>query len=142
MGKTIIQTIGPLYGESVNGTVFGRPNGSVFVPASNTISISIPAGTTISLQTNRYRVSADLLAIAESQDLASNVMIEVYSDSDLTTQVGTARSLPAGNFNGPWSIISYGTTEIVADEPYYIVAKLVNNGVPVAASNVLEVVGK
>lgn len=26
--KTIIQKIGPLYGEAVNGTVFGQPNGS------------------------------------------------------------------------------------------------------------------
>lgn len=30
--KTIIQTIGPLYGEIVNGTVFGQPNGSIAVP--------------------------------------------------------------------------------------------------------------
>lgn len=142
MAKTIIQTIGPLYGEAVNGTVFGRPNGSVFVPASNTLSISIPAGTKISLQSNQYRVSSPMLAIAESQDLASNIVIAVYSDSELTQQVGNARSLPAGNFNASWSIISYGTTAIVADEPYYIVAKLMNNGVPVATSTVLEVVGE
>lgn len=28
--RTIIQKIGPLYGEVVNGTVFGQPNGSVY----------------------------------------------------------------------------------------------------------------
>jgi hypothetical protein len=32
--KTIIQTIGPLYGEVVNGTVFGQPNGSIAVPSN------------------------------------------------------------------------------------------------------------
>lgn len=34
--KTIIQTIGPLYGEVVNGSVFGQPNGSEARPAPNT----------------------------------------------------------------------------------------------------------
>lgn len=35
--KTIIQTIGPLIGEAVNGTVFGQPNGSVAVPPYNAL---------------------------------------------------------------------------------------------------------
>lgn len=33
--KTIIQTIGPLYGEVVNGTVFGQPNGDIARPIPN-----------------------------------------------------------------------------------------------------------
>lgn len=33
--RTIIQTIGPLYGEIVNGSVFGQPNGSEARPAPN-----------------------------------------------------------------------------------------------------------
>lgn len=37
--KTIIQTIGPLYGEVSNGTVFGQPNGSVYTPPANTLSV-------------------------------------------------------------------------------------------------------
>jgi hypothetical protein len=33
--RTIIQTIGPLYGEIVNGTVFGQPNGDIARPSPN-----------------------------------------------------------------------------------------------------------
>lgn len=142
MAKTIIQTIGPLYGEVVNGTVFGRPNGSVYVPSTNTISIDIPNPKTLErLSNGAYKVTGTLQVVAESQDIASNIVLSVFEDSDLTTQLGDSRSLPAGNFNGSWSYISYGNTEIVADHTYYVVAYLMNNGVPVATSSIVEVVG-
>lgn len=38
--KTIIQTIGPLYGDDVNGTVFGQPNGSIATSPNNVYTIS------------------------------------------------------------------------------------------------------
>lgn len=37
MAKTIVQKIGPLYGEPINGTVFGQPNGSEALPPINRI---------------------------------------------------------------------------------------------------------
>ena len=37
--RTIIQTIGPLYGEIVNGSVFGQPNGSEAIPAGPYIEL-------------------------------------------------------------------------------------------------------
>ena len=37
--RTILQKIGPLYGEDVNGTVFGQPNGSEYIPPKNFIEI-------------------------------------------------------------------------------------------------------
>ena len=37
--RTILQKIGPLYGEPVNGTVFGQPNGSEYIPPKNFIEI-------------------------------------------------------------------------------------------------------
>lgn len=142
MAKTIIQTIGPLYGEVVNGTVFGRPNGSVYVPSTNTISIDIPNPKTLErLSNGAYKVTGSLQVVAESQDIASNIVLSVFEDSDLTTQLGSSRNLPAGNFNGSWGYISYGDTAIVADQTYYVIAYLMNNGVPVATSSVMEVVG-
>lgn len=39
--KTIIQTIGPLYGEVVNGSVFGQPNGSEAIPTTSSIVLSV-----------------------------------------------------------------------------------------------------
>jgi len=37
--RTILQKIGPLYGEDVNGTVFGQPNGSEYIPPKNVLDI-------------------------------------------------------------------------------------------------------
>ena len=79
---TIVQDYGPIYGEVVNGTVQGRPNGSVYVPLSNTISLSIQ-DLYIKLDTNIFvcndqgnrKYTANV--VAQSQDLASNINIEV-----------------------------------------------------------------
>lgn len=55
--KTIIQTIGPLYGEVVNGSVFGQPNGSVAVQPSgpsnpNTLTITNKPGYIVGVPTS------------------------------------------------------------------------------------------
>ena len=47
--KTIIQTIGPIYGEVVNGSVFGQPNGSEARPAPNTAASVTVSGTSAKL---------------------------------------------------------------------------------------------
>lgn len=141
---TIIQNYGPIYGEVVNGTVQGRPNGSVYVPLSNTISIALTdLSTRVYVNTSdRLVVNKAISFVAESQDLSSNVRSSVYSDAACTTQVGTSRSEAAGIFNGTKSTIgnANGAT-LTPGDPYYIRFELINNGVAVATSNVLEVVG-
>lgn len=138
---TIIQDYGPIYGEVVNGTVQGRPNGSVYVPISNTIEISFLSDTPrLILSGTYYVVVGDVQLVANSQDLSSHMTISIFTDEELTTQLGTSRSLPAGNFNGHWGNVSSGSTALIPGETYYLVAQLVNNGTPVATSNVISVV--
>ena len=157
MAKTIIQTIGPLYGEAVNGTVFGRPNGSVFVPSVNTIDISLTdAYHYIRSNSTSYFIcnSAGSVAsnvanyvhtVAESQDIANYVMFEIASDSEFTTILDdTIR--PAGAFNFDFgAIIGYngdGVTAIMDGDTYYFRARLMSsNGEPVATSATITLTG-
>lgn len=142
---TIVQNYGPIYGEVVNGTVQGRPNGSVYVPLSNVISLNITASYVRFAGDNFYKpstaggttVTGAVKVVAVSQDLASNIRISMYSDAGLTTQVGTPVDLVAGNFNSAISSISKDTSNnLVTGNTYYVVAQLTNNGVPVATSSV------
>ena len=152
MAKTIIQTIGPLYGEPVNGTVYGRPNGSIYVPSSNTVQITLGESyryiykvnasywrTCDSTGTPRNGAQYNIQYVAEAQDLASNIQIQIYSDAELTTLVAS-RNLTAGGFNS-WIRDIQSTEDVVNEQSYYLRAQLMNNGVPVATSNVIEVKG-
>jgi hypothetical protein len=146
MGKTIIQTIGPLYGEVVNGTVFGRPNGSIYVPASNIIKLSnVTSKINNFVVGTGYRVrfvDGDGNAVvykvsAESQDISSYMRIVLASDSDLKNVLGI-QNFNAGIFNEtPVNIVL--NYELTAETTYYVGAVLVNNDVPVAV-DVVEVV--
>ena len=143
MAKTIIQTIGPLYGEVVNGTVFGRPNGSIYVPPTNLISISAAAGITVTVNAATYLdLSTIVTMVAQSQDLASNMFLALFSDSDCTVQVGLGRSETAGQFNRvAGNAGKAGSDTITPGTTYYLRAQLLNNGSAVATSNVITVVG-
>lgn len=156
MGKTIIQTIGPLYGEVVNGTVFGRPNGSIFVPAQNTISASLVDSRKylVKVDANRYAICnssgvyptnpAEMLAfVAESQDVANYVKIEIASDSAFTSIIG-GRTYSAGSFNITTYIVSQGSAvpDLTNGDPYYIRAVLMAaSNEPVATSATITVEG-
>lgn len=152
MGKTIIQTIGPLYGESVNGTVFGRPNGSIYIPSSNTITLSLA-------ESNRYIVLDDTYyklcnsvgvpaqvgayVVAESQDLQNYIQFQIGTSADFSTIIGT-RSRVAGAFNITGAVVAQGADlPAIEDETtYYLRAVLMSaNGDPVAVSSAVEVVG-
>ena len=150
---TIVQEYGPIYGEVVNGTVQGRPNGSVYVPLSNTISINLPessryvknSGETSIFVCNsaggeQYYDNA-ITAAAEAQDLSSFIRFELFSDAELTTMIAH-RDYSAGNFN-LWTraLTVEEAYTIVADESYYLVAQLINSGVAVATSETIEVKG-
>ena len=151
---TIVQDYGPIYGEVVNGTVQGRPNGSVYVPLSNKIKITVDGADYIRIVISggNYNlnpcnstgsvVGPAVHTVAESQDLSSYMRKEVYSDSDLTTLIASA-NITAGNFNSStWSMCpATSDTVIVNGDTYYCIAKLMNNGTPVATSEVVELTG-
>ena len=149
MGKTIIQTIGPLYGEVVNGTVFGRPNGSVYIPAVNTITASVPAGfgyirifqfgygNRIQLCNSAgNNLSVALKAVAESQDTQSYISVGI-EDKD-GVEVGEARSNGAGLFNLDILYLANVTDETLTDGADYNIVVTLNSssGVPVATTRI------
>lgn len=150
---TIIQDYGPIYGEVVNGTVQGRPNGSVYVPSSNIINARLlRAGLRIrNSNTNTLyicnnsgqSVAKSVIAVAEAQDLASYIRYEVGTTNEFTTSAH--RDMTSGQFNIETSIVAHVSPDdftIIADETYYVRALLVasTNDV-VAVSEILEVTG-
>lgn len=143
MGKTIIQTIGPLYGEAVNGTVFGRPNGSVFVPISNTIEITANTATQIKYLSDWFRavLVSNIFAVAESQDLANYIERQVFSDSECTTLIASTSSA-AGQFNSRWDYFAKLLDDVTppenGDKVYVRCQLMASSGVAVATSNVIE----
>ena len=156
MAKTIIQTIGPLYGEVENGTVFGRPNGSVFVPSANTITASVPATFAYvrststayfvcnSSGTTPYgRDDQSVHVIAESQDIANYIKMQIADDAEFTNILDDTIK-PAGQFNLYFLQLGYDAsiTPLVAGTTYYLRFVLVSaSGEAVAVSNTLELTG-
>lgn len=139
---TIVQDYGPIYGEVVNGTVQGRPNGSVYVPLSNTIALTGSPTTIVWNGVDALLVDVAITLDAKFQDLASYMSIQVYSDSALTTQVGSSLLFPYGLFNNTRRGVAAATSNVITtNDDYYIVARLLNNGTPVAVSNTIHVVG-
>ena len=155
MAKTIIQTIGPLYGDVVNGTVFGRPNGSVYVPPSNTIALTLAdslrfvkndgagylsicssSGSVPYPQSQNNRI----VLVAQSQDSQNYIGTELATDSDFTDIVGTYTYV-AGQFN----ILgrTFLSEETIVDETtYYLRAVLYSaNGIAVSVSDPIELEG-
>lgn len=158
MGRTIIQPIGPLYGEAVNGTVFGRPNGSIYIPETNEINLILSATGTYIKETSAYGIDYLVICtstgtagvgndavkaqiVAKSQDNQSYMQVQVSEDSEFTTYEST--DLTAGNFNmKPYLLSPDNTIDIVGGTTYYIRAQLIAaSGVAVATSEVKELTG-
>lgn len=152
MAKTIIQSIGPLYGEPVNGTVFGRPNGSIFVPSVNTIKATIPDEYVgVSQISSRYYLiianssgvrAGTVSRVAESQDTANYMVWEFADNSDFTD--ATVFSSTAGIFNITDNTVGRVSASftIVNGDTYYLRAALyASSGVPVAYSETFELTG-
>ena len=160
MAKTIIQSIGPLYGDVVNGTVFGRPNGSVFVPAQNTIKATladthqyvrqIPSGgsTFYDFCASDGAVLASnpanyLYFVAESQDIANYVVMQISEDAEFTAPFAD-KIFTAGIFNSReyYYKVTGSPVTITAGTTYYVRAVLMSaSGEPVATSDTIEVEG-
>lgn len=152
MAKTIIQTIGPLYGEVVNGTVFGRPNGSIFVPSVNTITATIPdeyvavtayAGKYYLVVCNSAGVRVGSVSkVAQSQDLANYMAWEFADNADFTDS--SVFSNTAGIFNTTDTSVARVDAEftITNGSTYYLRGVLfASTGVPVAYSDVFTLTG-
>ena len=144
MGRTIIQPIGPLYGESVNGTVFGRPNGSVYVPGSNRITLTIADASVVKVVSGNSIIgvySPDWELYAESQDMASYVQRQVFSDAECTTMIA-ASNMNAGVFNAKsqWFgvILDLDNPPESGDTVYMRAQLMSSTNVPVATSDVYE----
>lgn len=156
MGKTIIQTIGPLYGEAVNGTVFGRPNGSIYVPNTNSITLEIlesfrylkKFGNNFRF-TNASDSQADTSKlVAISQDTSAYMRLEIATDEEMEHIVAQGgqtltRNFGAGFFNALFNYIgTKSAIEIEDGTTYYARGALMSaTGVPVAVSTVIPVVG-
>ena len=150
MGKTIIQTIGPLYGEVVNGTVFGRPNGSIYVPSVNTISansktpveyvriMTYGGNSVLQACSSSGTTSANytLKVVAEAQDVQSYIGICI-EDSD-GVQVGNAVNYSAGLFNLNVSVLGYPAEDTITNGADYTVVMTLYSasGVPVATAKI------
>lgn len=152
MAKTIIQTIGPLYGEPVNGTVFGRPNGSIFVPSVNTITATIPDEYVAVTQSGSryYLVISNNLGVrvgsvtrvAQSQDNANYMAWEISKNSDFSTS--DVFNSTAGIFNSTDTSLARVTADyaITNGQTYYLRAVLfASTGVPVAYSETFTLTG-
>lgn len=142
---TIIQDYGPIYGEIVNGTVQGRPNGSIYVPLSNIITLNM-SQSYLKFDNIRYvnangnGVGSMIEIVAQSQDLASYIETSIYSDSACTTLVGRSLQQAAGQFNKTILGVALptvnGVNDLTTGNTYYVRAQLMNNGTPVATSTV------
>jgi len=144
---TIVQKYGPIYGEAVNGTVQGRPNGSYYIPPTNTIEI-IPKYLYITKADGAYRITDEngsyvqdgLHLIANAQDLSLAVGCQVFSDAECTTVLGYSSSATAGQFNTHLTNISFGGPDLVDEQTYYLRGYLITaNYTAVAYSEVIAV---
>lgn len=133
--KTVIQKIGPLYGEAVNGSVFGQPNGSVAVPPYNALVLLSANNNNAYIKKNgtggyttcdsngaigsflSYQIIAQLPndqlyfihEVSATSDFASVLSASKSSVSESAKLIGSSSS---------------GTLSIVAGTTYYLRARL------------------
>lgn len=147
--KTIIQKIGPLYGEAVNGTVFGQPNGSQAV-LSLDITLS-NVDSTAAYVTKPYAIKtckSDGTA-AKYCDVSFTSPIPVmrrhalYSNSACTVLVDDVTIGPAA-LAGSGALESFSIGNVGTITPgttYYGRVELIADGEVVKASSVITFTG-
>lgn len=151
--RTIIQTIGPLYGEIVNGSVFGQPNGSVAVQPSgpnnpNTLAITNKPGYIIGVPTSsgKYTITfCDSAGAVVSTPLTiaatSNVDFRIY----VSVTIGTEGSGQAWRLNeSPVSMTKFDvvkSTAPAAGTTYTVKVQLWNTDGVTMLEETFDVVG-
>lgn len=151
--RTIIQTIGPLYGEVVNGSVFGQPNGSVAVQPSgpsnpNTLKITNKPGYIIGVPTSSGKFTitfCDSTGTVVSSPLTiaaiSNVNFRIY----VSITIGTEGSGQSGRLNeSPVTMTKFDvvkSTAPVAGTTYAVKVQLWNADGVTMLEETFDVVG-
>jgi hypothetical protein len=141
--KTIIQTIGPLYGEVVNGSVFGQPNGSIARPSQNTpASVSISGnsatltltGTAVGGTISKYALAGVSMEI-QGIDSVSFVKADCYNSGGvaIANVQSDVIAVPAQLIGGTDKQPSDG------DELSLIVQLIDSYGSVIATSNTLTI---
>jgi hypothetical protein len=103
--RTIIQTIGPLYGEIVNGTVFGQPNGSEARPIPNvapSVTLSGDSGklalVSSSAYFSKYTISGVTFDFVNAELIANNnAIVRNASNQTVARGVYPFQSNPVGD---------------------------------------------
>lgn len=147
--KTIIQKIGPLYGEAVNGTVFGQPNGSQAVLSLDITLSNIDATAAYVKASGGVWICKSDSTTAKYCDVSFTSPIPVmrrfalYSDSACTNQVTATTNGPA-KYAGTHSFEAFayfGTTTITPGTTYYGRVELIANGSIVKATTAITFTG-
>lgn len=145
--KTIIQTIGPLYGDDVNGTVFGQPNGSVYTPSQNLLVVlNDNTGTVTNVRnattwiktsngsTDGVAVTFQVLAQVDTWKFKT----ELSADSTFTNIVSTGSfTRPSGSSTAPLSMFGLNTGYTVVNGATYYARLVLTDlkGNTIAVSN-------
>lgn len=113
--KTIIQSFPTIYGEAINGSVYGQPNGSIARPPQNTAgTITVTAtSATVTFKSGsaltgiaRYEIAGLTCAVAVAS--YSYVGLQVTDASNnvvcgFTWNYGTEINIDIGSYFGPYS---------------------------------------
>lgn len=131
--KTILQKIGPLYGEPVNGTVFGQPNGSQAVLKHSFVETIQAAYAYIKKNTDDWVVTCDstgtntgyqfAVKIAYTSPVPVHFKSVLYSDSSCTVPVTGGYDNTTPTYAGSaYSIgpMGYATGTITTGTTYYL----------------------
>lgn len=147
--KTIIQKIGPLYGEVVNGTVFGQPNGSDAVLSLDIILSNVDSTAAYVSKPYSIKTCKSDGTLATYCDVSFTSPIPVmrrcalYSDSACTTLVDSLTFGPAALAgSGTLSEFSLGGVgTITPGTTYYGRVELIANGTIVKATTAITFTG-
>lgn len=104
--KTIIQTIGPLQGEVVNGSVFGQPNGSVAVQPSgptspNTLTITNKPGYIVGVPTS---TGSYTITFCDSAGAVVSTPLTIAATSNVDFRIYVSVVIGSGGSGQSWRI--------------------------------------
>lgn len=78
--KTIIQDFPTIYGEALNGSVHGQPNGSIARPPQNAAGTITLSGDTVTVTyTDKFPILSPTFAIYTVEGLTGSVNVASYS---------------------------------------------------------------
>lgn len=118
--KTIIQAFPTIYGEAVNGSVLGQPNGSIARPPQNTAGTVTLSGDTVTVTyTGKFPMISPEFAFYAVAGLTGSVSIASYAYLMVTVynSTDTVIAVHQINFGEEITINSTGFLGPYADKP-------------------------